>query len=456
MPAIRLSRRAFLRRGGASLGSAAGLAVLLSGAVRGANRPDYGPLRPTADDSTGLELLRLPEDFSYRSFGWTGDRMDDGRLTPAAHDGMAVVATDGERLILVRNHELRRAEGAFGPATLCYDSSAGGGTTSLAFSPTRAEWLDSRVSLCGTSRNCAGGPTPWASWLSCEETLDDGESGDFRKAHGWVFEVPGSAPASGQPLEDMGRFRHEAAAVDPGSGYVYQTEDRAPGGFYRFIPRDAGRLALGGRLQMLAIRAVARMNLTAPVPVGRVFEVDWVDIDDPKRPHTPSTRDGAGVLSQGLRAGGAGFTRLEGCWHDSGRIYFTSTNGGRSGQGQVWVYEPGDETLVLLYESPGASVLNRPDNLTITPRGGLVMCEDGKAAGSDGTRMQGLRGDGSVFAFAENNVVLHGERNAWRGDFRRAEWAGATFSPDARWLFANIQTPGMTFAITGPWEQGAL
>ena len=165
-----------------------------------------------------------------------------------------------------------------------------------------------------------------------------------------------------------------------------------------------------------------------------------------------ATMPGNFVWAQGRAQGAATFARLEGCWYGNDRkIYIVSTNGG-IGQGQIWEYDPRDETITLLFQSPGAAVLNAPDNITVSPRGGLVLCEDG--GGEE--FLHGLTVDGEIFQFAKNNVVLNGERNGIIGDFAGSEFAGACYSPDGQWLFANIQSPGITFAITGPWENGAL
>ena len=146
------------------------------------------------------------------------------------------------------------------------------------------------------------------------------------------------------------------------------------------------------------------------------------------------------------------FARLEGCWHNEGAIYFVSTSGGGAGLGQVWIYKPSEETLTMMYESPSSDVLDSPDNITISPSGSLILCEDG---GAPIQRLHGLTMLGEIFPFAENNIILAGERG-FTGDFRGQEWAGASFSNDGRWLFVNIQSPGVTFAITGPWRKGAL
>ncbi len=195
----------------------------------------------------------------------------------------------------------------------------------------------------------------------------------------------------------------------------------------------------------------SQTNLGAGYPNGATFPVDWVEIAEPD--NISSTMPGDFVWAQGRAHGAATFARLEGCWYsDDRKIYIVSTSGGAVGQGQIWVYDPHDETITLLFESPGASVLNAPDNITVSPRGGLVLCEDG----SGEEFLHGLTVDGEIFQFARNSIVLNGERNGIVGDFRGSEWAGACFSPDGDWLFANIQSPGITLAITGPWRDGAL
>lgn len=445
-------RREFLRRSGFIAGTALAFARLqeLAGQVESSSRlraapgeGGYGPLSPAGD-------LALPEGFRYHRFGEAGSLMSSGHPTPLAHDGMAAFPLPNGNVRLVRNHEMagRGTSQPVLPET--YDPAAGGGTTSLEVDPVTRELVADFTSLDGTVRNCAGGPTPWGSWLTCEETTL-GVGAGLERPHGYVFEVPASAtgPVEPVPLRAMGRFVHEAVAVDPRSGFVYETEDQNPGGFYRFVPDEPyggpdrpGDLTRGGRLEMLAVDGARRADLASGQEVGRVLPVRWVPIDDPDPRNVEA--DPAAVWSQGRELGGAAFSRCEGCWYGDGAVYFSCTDGGDADEGQIWEYRPGSNasggTLRLLFESPGADVLHNPDNVCVSPRGGIVLCEDG------GPRqfVRGLTPDGRIFDFAENLVST-------------SEIAGATFSPDGRTLFFNLQNqPGATYAVWGPWEDGSL
>ena len=466
----RVDRRTFLSLAGAAIGAAPfhALAGRTAAATRGQSSAGgripgevgYGPLQPVRDETTGLPLLHLPTGFRYLTFGWTGDPLADGRATPGAHDGMAAFAGAGSRVRLVRNHEVR-SRGAFADRPL-YDAVGGGGTTTIEFDAATGTMVEAWTSLAGTAVNCAGGPTPWGSWLTCEETvLGPGAEPsfleslrqrfaipDYERPHGYVFEVPADGAGSAEPYRAMGRFVHEAVSIDPATGIVYETEDQGTSGCYRFLPNEAGVLSAGGRLEMLRIADTPRADLRTGQSAGIWRPLSWTPIDDPD----PAAVDEGSVFGQGVAGGGAAFARLEGTWYGDGRIYIVSTTGGEAGAGQIWEYDPSGERVRLIFESPGKDVLDMPDNLCVSPRGGLVLCEDGDADNF----VRGLTVDGSIFSFARNNVVLDGERNGISGDFRAREFAGATYSPDGRWLFFNAQTPGITFAVTGPWADGPL
>jgi uncharacterized protein len=359
-----LQRRQFLRQ--ASLLGAAAFSVPLEAWVarsRSGTAPGdgYGPLTPVKDEATGLSLLELPSGFRYVTFGWTGDELVDGWRTPGAHDGMAAFAWRPGRVRLIRNHEVALGP-ALGAAALTYDPAAGGGTTTLEFDVTEGTWVSGRLSLGGTVRNCAGGPTPWRSWLTCEESLVQPGAGQaYTRRHGYVFEVPLDGAPTCEPIVAMGRFVHEAVAIDPASGIVYETEDARRAGLYRFLPKDRERLAEGGALEMLAMAGKPRFDTRKSQRVGMTYSIAWVPIEQPDRAHASERADGGGVFEQGWANGAATFARLEGACYSAGKVYVTATSGGDADMGQVWELDPARETIRLVYESPRAGVLNMPD-----------------------------------------------------------------------------------------------
>jgi uncharacterized protein len=217
--------------------------------------------------------------------------------------------------------------------------------------------------------------------LTGEETTV-GPTQGWNKPHGYVLDVPvqanGPVPAILHPA--VGRFAHEVVAVDPRTWIVYETEDNGSNsGFYRYIPRRRGQLA-EGTLEMLAIDGRPHYDTRTCQVLGLPLPVTWVPIPDPD-PAAAETNQSA-VFLQGFAAGGARFARLEGCWQGQGSIFIASTNGGDADVGQVWEYRPRSRTtgtLTLIFESPGEAVLDAPDNLTTSPHGGLLLCEDGDA-----------------------------------------------------------------------------
>ena len=187
-----------------------------------------------------------------------------------------------------------------------------------------------RPTLAGTLRNCAGGITPWNSWVSCEETRDGPGNGPLQREHGFCFEVPSRGTASAQPLRAMGRFSHEAVAFEHNGAAAHQTEDRTRAGLYRFLPNRRRRLD-NGALQMLRVRDAPGADLARDVPVGEWLDIDWVPIEQPAPPGDRRAVDRNGVYAQGRSQGGARFIRLEGVWAARRRIVFASTSGGARG-----------------------------------------------------------------------------------------------------------------------------
>ncbi|BCB90537.1 PhoX family protein [Phytohabitans suffuscus] len=483
-----LDRRTLLRGGAAAGGALIGgpfLGFVNRSSASGSHPPSHSlALGPIPDLRDGKVRLWLPEGFQYRSFHDTESpvTLDDGTALPGRHDGMGAFRGRGGRYVLVRNHEVNNPGPAFGDATRAYDPMAQGGTTTVEV--TRyGEVTRSYTSCNGTMMNCSGGRMPWGSWVTCEETVNGPDVGpDFTGAsnvpltrpHGFVFEVPADGRSSGEPITAAGRFAHESVAYDPNGGYLYLTEDNFgwPSGFYRYKPRrhprSAGRLDNRGRLQMLKVRKRSNVDLAAAQPRRATYKVEWVDIDDPAPsfPYTPgqtapTANDTAltHVARQGWAQGAAYFSRLEGSAYDDGVVYFTATQGGGpaetslgpiadgygNGSGQIWAYHTRSATLQLLYESPGPDVLDFPDNVTTSPRGTLVVCEDNV----DDNYLRGLTRSGHLFDIALNRLT-----SGTGADRSNDEFAGSTFSPDGHTLFVNIQASrGMTFAIWGPWRR---
>ena len=397
----------------------------------------YGPL---VADPAGL--LDLPQGFSYRIISRLGDMMDDGLTVPDKADGMGCLDLGGGKIALVRNHELVPTDGAGGTIPSGFDRIDGkvvmpGGTTTIVLDAATLTVEKQYRSLAGTIRNCAGGTTPWGSWLTCEEAVVS-PSARNAEAHGWVFEVPANAGGlvDAVPLKAMGRFNHEAAAVDPRTGIVYLTEDRGDSLLYRFIPTVAGKLALGGKLQALAVDggpADTRNWDSAAMKAGTMHAARWIDLDDVEAPQDD-------LRTRGAAAGAAIFARGEGIHMGDGELYFCCTNGGAAKLGQIFRLRPGKgggpDGISLFYESTSPDQFNYGDNLTVAGNGHLVVCEDQYTDVVD-NHLRGITPDGIAYPLARLRV--------------QTEPAGACFSPDGKVLFLNSYSPATTVAITGPW-----
>ncbi len=415
----------------------------------------YGALRR---DPAGF--FDLPTGFSYRVISREGAAMADGFITPGKFDGMGCIPLGGNRVALIRNHELKPGDNAAGPSggakkreerlaqlpVFGRDSKGRvlpGGTTTLVYNLRSRRSEMEYLSLAGTAVNCAGGITPWGSWLSCEETTLTAPQ--TQTSHGWVFEVPAARRglADPVPLKAMGRFRHEAAAVDPASGIVYLTEDRDDGLLYRFLPASRGQLGQGGRLQALAfadasLAADSRNWKAKTIEVGVRHSVRWIDCDDVESPQDD-------LRLQGHAAGAVRFARGEGIHiglapDGTSEFFFTCTSGGDRRHGQIFRYRPGNGdggSLELFAESADPLLMDYADNIAVAPWGHLIVCED--RTGTAINHLKGVTPAGKFYTIARLNAPT--------------ELAGACFSPDGETLFVNAYSPGRTLAINGPWRR---
>lgn len=415
------------------------------------------------------ELLSLPKGFSARVVSKKGDVMSDGLFTPGAHDGMGIFSWKPGKVMLIRNHELTPGSYGSGPfgkgnklidkvsRDRIYDVASGGdyvcvgGTTTMIYDE-RAQKLEMEyLSLTGTVRNCSGGITPWNTWITCEETnfRKGGDNGFLEKDHGYNFEVPAADKVGlidPVPIKAMGRFVHESVAVHPTLCIVYQTEDEGAGLLYRYLPNKNGRLHEGGRLQCLVINEWKSADTrnhgeedTDHFPEKKPFEVSWVDLDNVEDP------DGD-LRMRGRKLGAAIFSSGEGMSYGKGELFFTASSGGKEGHGQIFRYIPSKYEgqpmekdspgrLELFIESKSIDTFQACDNLTVAPWGDVIICED-----KEDPRIIGITPKGETYIIAQNI------------GYRESEFAGPVFSPSGKTLFVNIQSPGLTIAITGPWR----
>ena len=428
-----------------------------------ASKSPFGSLR--ADPK---KILDLPKGFDYTIISEQKKVMSDGLLTPGQADGMAAFPNKNGNINLVCNHENHPASfrnSAFGNSNklldkidknLVYDlgkeiTPGTGGTTTIEYNPITRSKIRQHMSLSGTEYNCAGGATPWGSWLSCEECFTDPGTSFERetvikreKRHGYIFEVDSSSNKISKPipLKDMGRFEHEAAAVDPVSGIIYLTEDKHRSLLYRFIPNEKSNLSAGGQLQALCFSKRKSMDTrnwsSLSIDQGEWHEAKWINLDN-------VDSDKNDLRLRGFDQGAARFARGEGICYSDNSVFITATIGGSERMGQVFEYRINRESnensigaaghIKLLAESTSKSLLQHADNIIMSPWGDLIICEDTY----NYCGLIGINPNGSQYIFADNA-------------YTDSELCGVCFSPKGDILFVNVQNKGLTLAIHGPFS----
>jgi secreted PhoX family phosphatase len=392
-----LSRRSFLRHGAQGAGLL-GLGILGGGAAPAraqvCDADQFGPLLPA-----NAHGLMLPAGFTSRVVA-TSNQVVPGTayVWPPDPDGGATFATQDGGWIYVANAE------RFAP---------NGGVSAIRFDAGRNVMAAYSI-LTGTARNCAGGPTPWGTWLSCEEV-----------ALGRVFECDPFTPGSqGVARFALGRFNHEAAAVM--GPRLYLTEDMPDGLFYRFTPDSFP----GGVPSLASGRLEAAQILDpggdGPIAPGEVRPLAWHTVPDPLVWLGVPTRDQ--VAAATLFNGG------EGCWSDpvAGRVYFTT-----KGNDRVWVIDVVADTIEILYDRATSSdpQLAGVDNVTVSACGDVYVAED-----PGNLQIVALTASGGVRPIVQ-------VANA-----PGSEITGPAFSPDGtRLYFSSQRNPGRTFEVTGPF-----
>lgn len=398
-----LLRTGLLGTGALALGPSFWSEALASAPATPGSGP-YGPLLPP--DENGL---MLPEGFRSRIVA-RGHALVEG-TTYVWHqlsDGQATFPTDDGGFILVSNSEV---------ATL-----AGGGASAIRFA-NDGRVRDAYRILEGTTNNCAGGGTPWGTWLSCEETVD---------GRVWECDPTGQQAAIVRPA--MGVFSHEAVAVDPGGKRLYLTEDDGDGGFYRFTPGRYPDLSSG-------VLEIARVGAGGATTNGG--SVTWMRVPDPTAGAGPTRRQ----LPNATR-----FKRGEGIWFDSGIVYVATTSDHR-----IYAYDAAAETIEVLYDGEALAAAGREtplrdvDNITVSRQSGdLFVCEDD--GGDDPLDIAIVTREREVARFLKVTGPQHGVA----GSEAMSELAGVIFDPSGtRMYFASQRAfgVGVIYEVTGPFRR---
>jgi secreted PhoX family phosphatase len=399
-------RTGLVAAGGLALGPEFWRAALAAPAERG--RSPYGPLGPP--DANGV---RLPDGFRSRVIARGGAQVP-GTSYPwhIFSDGASTFATREGGWILVSNSELPTAPDLL-PGVPLIGSPGDGGASAIRFGPDGEIRSAYRI-LSGTSTNCAGGATPWGTWLSCEEIPE-----------GLVWECDPRGKRTAQPRPALGTFQHEAVCVDRRRGHVYLTEDVSDGGFYRFTSRRRGDLR-AGKLEIAV--------------VGRGGSVSWRRVPDRAARSAPTREQVAGATR---------FDRGEGIWYSRGFVYLATT-----GDSRIRAYDVRRQRLRLIYdpkrlESPP---LTGVDNITVSRAGELFVCED-VLDGSDPF-------DIAIITPPPNRRVarflkLTGQQQGFPGTDASSEIAGVCFNPRGdRMYFASQRESftGVVYEVRGPFN----
>ncbi len=341
-----------------------------------------------APDENGIMLM---PGFSSRIIARSGQIVENSNYAwHAAPDGGATFATSDGGWIYVSNSEV---------------SNGGGGVGAIRFDAD-GNIVDAYSILDNTSRNCAGGVTPWDTWLSCEEV-----------SNGLVYECDplGDAPPIARPA--LGRFNHEAAAVDDVHQHVFLTEDRSDGLLYRFSPDVYPDLSAG------TLEAAQLIDIG-----GSEYNVVWHEVPNPSGSGTP-TRDQVSSATT--------FNGGEGIIYDDGTIFFVT-----KGDNRVWAYDTNLETMSVIYHAGSSSnpILTGVDNITTTPVGHVLVAEDG-----GNMQVVGITDAGLIYPFLQ--VVGHSS----------SEITGISYNPNARRFYFSSQrgsagrsSAGITYEITVP------